>query len=69
MSTVRLRTQAGPVEMPAVTTVAYAAKRVAEALGWDPHQSWLLAHRGQLLDPDALVADLDGEMVLLIGRR
>ena len=57
------------LEMPGVTTTKYAAKRIAEYLGHDTGMPWWLVYRGRVCDPDALVADLDGEMVLILPGR
>lgn len=59
-----------PVEMQGATTGGYAALRVAEAMGHDPEVGgWNLAcwKNGHLvtIDPDAPVADLDGQTVYL----
>lgn len=55
------------VEMPAATTGRYAAKRIVEALGYDPdEQEWaLMGPQGQL-DPDRVVAGYEGATVYLM---
>lgn len=57
-----------PVEMPSATTGKYAAKRAAEAMGYDPYEhDWMLEHNGLLVDPDEVVAELDCEGVRLVS--
>ena len=73
MATLRLATPQGEVvlEMPGATTVRYAAKRAAEAMGYDPD-----ALEFYLVDPstkrvmpqDDVVAYLDSRAFLLASR-
>ena len=53
------------IEMPAVTTGKYAAKRAAEELGLDPDIDWRLIRikNNKFVDPDESVAALNGERV------
>jgi len=56
------------VEMPAATTVRYAAKRAAAAVGFDADaQKWVLAEPAtrHVYPPDSVVAALDGAWVVL----
>ena len=59
-----------PVEMPSQTTGRYAAKRVAEHIGLDPDERewWLkLWPNGSTIDPEEVVAEHDGQAVVLLG--
>ena len=56
------------VEMPGATTVGYAAKRMADAIGLDPDGGeYFLAYprTRRVLNPDEIVAPLNGQMVLI----
>lgn len=54
-------------DMPGVTTAKYAAKRIADELGFDPDVPWVLGiwSRGQLevIPDDRLVCDLEKKTV------
>lgn len=58
-----------PLEIPGVTTVGYAALRVATAFGLDPYGAiyhLIAMETGQPLDPNHLVAQHDGLHVGLL---
>ena len=55
------------VEMSGVTSITYAAKRVAEAIGQDPDFPWRLRSHGAALIPEGdLAMDYDGSLVNLV---
>jgi hypothetical protein len=53
------------VTMPRATTGKYAAKRVAEALGFDDDDAWILIAGLKEIPGDEIMADHDGETVWL----
>ena len=60
------------VEMPSATSMRYAAKRVAEAVGLDAgagEYALCLGRTGRLIPQGAVVADYDGQVVglMLLG--
>ena len=59
------------VEVSGITTMGYAAPRVAEALGEDPYDApWrLLRIDGMAIDPQELARDWDGKDVVLCGHK
>ena len=66
------RGQQQDFEMPSVTTVGYAAFRVAESRGLDSETTpCCLADptTGQPLDSSLTVADLKGPVLFLLGRK
>lgn len=71
MTTVTLHHIGGDTfEMPGVTTAMYAAKRIAEELGYDPDLPWTLAYwkngHPELIPDDRLVCELE-EIDLRVG--
>jgi hypothetical protein len=58
METVTIYVVQMGVEMPAATTGKYAAKRAAEAMGYDPDFEYvLMTAAGTPIDPDEPVAE------------
>ena len=75
MATLKLHNSTGKwleVKMPSATSMRYAAKRVAEAVGFDPDMGEfaLCIHDTRRLIPqEDVVADYDGQVVglMLLG--
>ena len=68
MTTVTLRDDHGnEYEMPGVTTAKYAAKRIADELGYDPDVPWTLAYwkkgHPEVIPDDRLVCDLENTTI------
>lgn len=57
------------VEMPAATSGLYAAKRIAEEVGWDPDLYWVLSSRIDTpmpIDQQAPIVELGGQRLWLL---
>ncbi len=63
---VQLESGSTEVEMSSVTTVKYAAKRVAEHLGFDPYErNWQLFQQPDgFISDDVLVSEIQGPVFL-----